>query len=304
MMNDFKRCARNAAGLPLLLVLALLPLSPARAAQAPDGAKAGGDRPPGPAGKEGKEKKDGEEKKKDFQYPPFKPIKPKLEVGEKLTYNIYWTRIAAGQATMSVVAKERKGGRLAYRIQVRTRSNKFVDKMYKVRDRITSWVDVEEGCSLGLVMKKREGRHKSDENVTFDYDKNKAVFLRVKRGKTRTTHVDLPSKVQDALSVMYFYRFSKFDEKGPAPMVTVATSRKVYKVYVDIKGAEKLTVMGKTYDTIKIIPKADFPGIFVRKGEMTIWLEKKTHIPLRMVVDIPVGSARAILVKTRKSPLD
>jgi hypothetical protein len=252
----------------------------------------------------GAEKEQGESKKKqDFKYPAFVPRKVQLEVGEKLTYRIHWTKIAAGEASMAVVARERRGGREAYRVQVRTRSNKFVDKIYKVRDRITTWIDVEEGNSVGFEMKKREGRHRSDEKVTFDYENNKAVFFRNKRGQKREINVDLPGKVQDALSVLYYYRFSTFDEKGAAPVVTVATNRKVYKVKVDIKGSEKIKALGKIYDTIKIIPKADFPGIFVRKGEMTIWLEKKTHIPLLMVVDVPIGSVKATLVKVQNAPL-
>ena len=46
-----------------------------------------------------------------------------------------------------------------------------------------------------------------------------------------------------------------------------------------------------------------FQGIFVRKGKMTIWVEKRTRIPLLMKVKIPIGSASAVLIKAENSPL-
>ena len=55
--------------------------------------------------------------------------------------------------------------------------------------------------------------------------------------------------------------------------------------------------------TLKIAPVISFPGIFVRKGRVFVWIDEATHVPVLMHVDIPVGSVSVTLTETEKAPL-
>ncbi len=248
--------------------------------------------------------------KKD-QYPKHRDIKLKLSAGEKLTYAIKWGAVDAGLATLKVKRKEQlgPGGPLVWNIQCKTRSNAFVSMFYDVRDDIKTLVDVEGGFTRLFDMNKNEGQFHATERIEFDYKAKEAKYVRVKKkafsSSKRTKMIPLPDKVQDPLSCLYYLR--GLDLKvGSEHKLTVNTSRKNWVMTLKVLREEKLDIKGLGKGKVKCLvvePSARFQGIFVRKGKMTIWVEKQTKVPLLMKVKIPIGSASAVLIKAQNSPL-
>ncbi len=249
--------------------------------------------------------------KKD-RYPRHKNIKLNLAEGEKLTYAIKWGAVDAGIAILSVKRKEELGpsGPKVWNIQCKTRSNAFVSMFYEVRDDIKSLIDVKGGYTRLFDMEKNEGNYHATERIEFDYKAMEAKYVKVKKKlfseKKRTKMIKLPDdaqKVQDPLSCLYYAR--GLDLKvGSEHKITVNTSKKNWVLTLKVLREEKQDIKGLgRVKCLVVEPTAQFQGIFVRKGKMTVWLEKQTRIPLKMKVKIPIGSASAILTKAENSPL-
>lgn len=243
------------------------------------------------------------------KYPKHRDIKLKLNEGEKLTYAIKWGAIDAGLATMEIKRQEQlgPGGPKVWSIRCKTRSNAFVSMFYDVRDDIKSLIDVQGGFTRLFDMKKNEGNYHATERITFDYKAMEAKYVRVKQKvfstSRRTKIIKLPGKVQDPLSCLYYLR--GLDLKvGSEHKLTVNTSRKNWVMVLKVLREEQKEFkdLGKV-TCLVLEPSAKFQGIFVRKGKMTIWLEKRTKIPLLMKVKIPIGSVSAVLIKAQNSPL-
>lgn len=243
---------------------------------------------------------------------PFQPVALDLIVGETLTYKVSVGAISAGVNHMYVLAREEKEGGMSYRVYSHTRSKGLVNRLYSVNDSVTSWIDVKEGYSRGCILRQDESKVKSIESITFDFDleKTRAHVHRekVKRGKRQVNDyvLDVPRRAHDALSCIYYLRGFDFSQETPPPFVVV-TNRKVYKVRVRVKGRGKIKIKlnGKkrTLNTIKVVPETDPPGAFSKKGEMTLWLEERTRIPVRIRIDAPFASVTLTLKSTRNAPL-
>ena len=205
----------------------------------------------------------------------------------------------AGEATMSVA--EVKDGRA--RIEVRARSNRFVDAFYRVRDKGWSEIDTERGCTLGFYQKKREGRYRAVEEMTVDYERMIArVKYRRPEKAERRREVPLPSYTQDAISCLYVLRACKLD-LGKEIRMTVTQSGKnwLLRLTPDRVETVKLGRLGR-FRAYKTKPRARFPGLFASKGEMTVWIDVETGVLLKVLVDIPIGWITVTLVRAEGWP--
>jgi hypothetical protein len=243
------------------------------------------------------------------KYPRHRDVKLNLSKGEKLVYAVKWGAVDAGMATLEVKRREQlgPGGPQVWSVRCKTRSNAFVSMFYEVRDDIKTLIDVNGGFTRLFDMKKNEGNVHAHERIEFDYKAMEATYVKTKKKlfteKKRTKIIRLPDKVQDPLSCLYYAR--ALDLKvGAEHQLTVNTSKKNWVMTLKVLREEKQEIKGLgKVKCLVVEPSAQFQGIFVRKGKMTVWLEKRTKIPLLMKVKIPIGSASAVLIKAENSPL-
>jgi hypothetical protein len=91
---------------------------------------------------------------------------------------------------------------------------------------------------------------------------------------------------------------------GDTLRMPVHTERRVWPLSVEVVRREELDIPGfGKLTTLRLEPTMHFPGIFVRKSRMVVWVDEDTRIPVRMNVDIPIGSITVTLVDTEKAPL-
>jgi Protein of unknown function (DUF3108) len=241
--------------------------------------------------------------------PKHQAIKLPLSAGEKLTYSIKWGAVDAGQAVLTVKRREQygPGGPQVWNVHCKTRSNAFVSIFYVVRDDIQTLIDVESGHSHKFKMQKNEGNIHATENIQFDYEAREAKYARTQRDmvsdKIRSKVIRLPGRVHDPLSCLYYVRGMDL-KVGEKRQLTINTSKKNWLMTINVLREEQQEISGLGKVTCLVVePVAQFQGIFVRKGKMTVWLEKTTKIPLMMKVNIPVGSVSVILTKAENSAL-
>lgn len=214
------------------------------------------------------------------------PVK-NYDVGEKLEYKIYYLGIPVGESVSEIKEITKIRGRDAYHIEVKVRSLRAIDLVYKVRDEHHSYVDVQTLASLGYEKKIHEGRRKVYERMEFDPEKHVARYFDEKG--TFLEELPIEPDAQDQLSCGYWARTVEMPEKTSI-FIPVHADKRNWNLEVKIGESAPLEIpsVGK-FQAVTIEPLMEFQGIFIRKGkaEGRVSLDKR-RVPLTMKVKIPV----------------
>jgi len=214
---------------------------------------------------------------------PFAP-------GEKLTFQLRWGFIPAGEAVLEVKPTKVIGGIHAYHFVLTARSNPFVDAFYKVRDRIDAYVDLNLNRSLLYKKKQHEGNTRRNVVVNFDWNNHTAQYFNFNK-KEKTISI-LPGSF-DPLSVFYFSRLLdlKVDEMLTSP---VTDGKKCILGQARIVKKEKISLSNGTYDAYLMEPELKHIGGVFEKSEnakIQLWVSAdRRRIPLKIKSKVVVGS--------------
>ncbi|MFC1884583.1 DUF3108 domain-containing protein [Thermodesulfobacteriota bacterium] len=223
----------------------------------------------------------------DDQHLPFRP-------GEKLTMNVKWGVIPAGQATLEVLPHKEINGVKTNHFVLTVRTTPFIDFFYKVRDKIDSYTDMKMSRSI-LYMKQKRGRGKKDIVVKFDWEKKEARYSNLRRkGKRRNRKpVPIPPGTYDPMSVFYAFRLQDL-EQGKELECPVTDGKKCVIGKAKVIKREKIIIAGQTFDTYLVKPDLEhLEGIFEKSknASLKVWVTAdKRKIPVRIESEVIVGS--------------
>lgn len=221
--------------------------------------------------------------------------------GEKLTYTISWSNIfQAGVAVLELSEEKTSDGKDVYRLISTARSTGIVSKFYKVMDTVESFFDARELYSLSYRMDQNHGKRKKQRDMTFNHASGKVT---VTADGIRETY-DVPPRVQDALSSLYYLRTrSDFTVERPI-IIDIHDSGKNWSVEILTLGKEKLKTPLGEFNTIKLKTYPKYDGVFMHKGEIIIWVtDDNRKIPLLMKSTISIGSIIATLTEFKQGDL-
>lgn len=212
-----------------------------------------------------------------------------FKVGEKLTFSIGWEFVDAGTAILSVEEITQVNNIPCYRISAVTNSNAFFSTLYKVRDRLESFVDIEGIFPHKYIKKTYEGGYQRNFEVDFDQKKQKAIISDVDSG---ISEIKIPNYLQDIISSFYYVRTQPMIEGLPIRIFVFDNGR--YKeVTVKVVKKERITVDAGEFDCILVQTPI---GPFNNKSDLNIWLtDDMRRIPVLMKSKIIIGSVRAEL---------
>lgn len=225
---------------------------------------------------------------------PFAP-------GERLSYDLRWTIVPAGHAVLEVLPMAVVDGQPAYHFRLTVKSNAFVDLIYKVRDRIDSYVNQEITHSLRYLKKQEEGEHRR--NISVDFDWTEAVAHHDNGEKKTTT--ELPPGTFDPLSAFYYVRTLMFKEndllKRPVTdgVTTIMGRARIVKRQV-------VELADGSYDTYLLEPSMEkIGGVFEKEkgAKIKIWVTTDNrHIPVKIASKVSIGSFVGELVGIESVP--
>jgi hypothetical protein len=207
--------------------------------------------------------------------------------GEKFTFAIQYGLIYAGDATLEIRNIAVIDSMSSYHIISTARTNRAFYMIFKVRDRVESFMDYDNLYSLRFEKHLREGDFKRDERVEFDQRKHLAIYP----DKT----VQIPPNTQDFLSALYFARSLPLNE-GQAIAMANHSGGKNYPIYVKVLGKERVRVPAGEFDCLVIEPVLQTSSIFEHKGKLTIWVTDDTlRRPVLMRSKVVIGAFEAVL---------
>lgn len=215
------------------------------------------------------------------------PAQP-FRAGESLKFSVQYGFIHAGNAWLEVPQLRQWKGHEVFELVARAESNAFFSRFYKVRNRIESLWDREGRFSRHYLEDRREGKYRQRNDITFDAERNQAVYA---DGRT----FPVPPHVQDALSSFYFTRTQALPVGGSI-VFHYHASRKSQPLLVKILGRERIKTPAGSFDCIAVEPILKAGGIFKNSGRLVIWLTAdERRIPVLMKSKVVIGSVSVVL---------
>ena len=117
-------------------------------------------------------------------------------IGEQLVYDVDFRIFSAGKTTLKIQPDSINGIEV-YKITAITKTNSFLDRFYKVRDRVDAWVDTDKFNLLKVKKKIREKKYKSDFTAVININDSTAI------SKNKITK--LPGNVLDPYTAIYYF---------------------------------------------------------------------------------------------------
>jgi hypothetical protein len=214
-----------------------------------------------------------------------------FEVPERLEYSIWWEFVKAGNSILEIG----KGEEDTFKIISTAWSSKFISIFYKVEDRIEVNVESSTYLPYDYYLKLREGRHRKERQITYYQREGKIILDNVHDMKVEEFKIE--GSIYDPLSAFYAVRTMDL-EVGKSQFIRVFDNGKIYDVEVQVLKKEKITVPAGTFDTIKIKPILMSEGIFMRKGDVFIWLtDDEKKIPVKIESKVKIGAINVVLKK-------
>ena len=218
-----------------------------------------------------------------------------FNVPEKLIFDLTWTGVKAGTATLEIVKEKGHA-----KIISTARSADWLSTFYTVDDRIECILKNTQTMSfIGLPenyrVKVREGSHRRDKEAIFDHANRQVTFIDHLGNERKTFKIR--ENTLDPLSSFYFIRTTTKYEVGKSIYVDIFDSKKLWNVEVQVLRKEKIKTKLGEFDTVVIKPLMKSEGIFNRKGDLYIWLtDDLRRIPVKMQSKVAVGAITATLV--------
>lgn len=184
--------------------------------------------------------------------------------GEKLTFQLRWGVIPAGEATLEVLPPRVVDGKRAHHFVLTARTNSFVDIFYKVRQRIDAYSDLGLNRSLLYEEVHTVGHRKRDARIVFDWEHMEARYINFGRTEKQ---VELDPGAFDPLSAFYYTRL--FDpSRHPVLERPVTDGERCVIGRATVVGRQTIQVQCTTYDTFLIEPELkDVGGVFEKSKD-------------------------------------
>lgn len=226
--------------------------------------------------------------------------------GEKLTFQIKWGPIPAGEAVLEVLPVEKRNDAPVYHFVMEVKTNAFLDLFYYYRTRIDAYAELQMNRSLHYRQRTKTGRKTKDVVVDFDWQANLAHFHRTEtffdsKGKPHLKSLKTPllPGTFDPLSAFYYTRLPTLQERTLIER-PVSDGKRTLRANLKVIGREIVVLNGRSYDTFLVQP--DLKGVnpvFEKEAgaAILIWVSADDRrIPIKLKSKVSVGSFTGELV--------
>ncbi len=216
-----------------------------------------------------------------------------FDVGERLVFDISYGFVTAGQAVMVIPGYKYLNGRKSYEINTYAVSNSAFDNVFKVRDKYSTFVDVDGIFPHRFEQHVHEGNYSKDYDAFFDQD---ALVAETNDG----SKYKIPKYVNDILSAFYYVRTLDLTQyhKGDKISLENFYDGKTHPLDVRILGRQKVEVEAGTFDCIVVEPMVVEGGLFKNEGSIKLWLTNdENKMPVKVSTRVVIGSIDVTLTK-------
>ena len=180
---------------------------------------------------------------------------------ETLIYDLNFMGVKAGETVLSI-KKDSLNANSIYHLKSTTRTNSFVDKLYKIRDEIDILFNQNDFSTIQVIKKiNQNGKRKLFKSI-IDYDSLKAIS----NNKT----IKINGQVLDPLSAIYYLRNQEIKISDIFEFITYDND-KLKEVRVVAKNIEMISTPSGDYECIVVVPEGKNGKLLRNKGAMKGW---------------------------------
>ncbi len=192
---------------------------------------------------------------------------------ETLSYNLKFMGMDAGETILSI-KKDTIAETEVYHLKSTTKTNSFLDKIYKIRNKINIILDINDFSIKKIEKKMNEGGKKKLFKSIINYDS----LLAMSNNKT----ISIPGKVLDPFGAIYYLRKNEINISDIFEFNTYDND-KIKEVTVVAKKIETISTDAGNYECIMIEPYNKNGKLLKNKGSMKIWLTNNIKkIPVKI----------------------
>ena len=215
----------------------------------------------------------------------FPTIQPRkivpFDTGERLTFDVRFGGIKVGTGRMEVVGFQDIRGRETWHTRFTVKGG---IPLYRVNDRLESWIDTRTFESLRFVQDLEEGRR--DKERFYEIYPEQATYSE----KGEVEHAPSVEDPLDDAAFMYFVRTIPL-EVGKTYSFDRYFRPDRNPVQIRVLRKETVNVPAGKFQTIVIQPVIKSKGIFSEKGHAEMWLtDDPRRLLVQMKTDLSIGS--------------
>lgn len=205
-----------------------------------------------------------------------------FKVGETLHYESRFNLIPTGSAQLQVSGLESMNGDSVYHIEFRVWTNPVLDRVFKIRDRIETWIDAGGLFTRKFSKKVREGKYRKEFQATIDYQDS------VVTSGTQSFKID--RELRDPYSLLYYLRTLPL-KVGDLLAFTTFDNGEFIDFQVTVHRQEMVRVPAGVFRCLVIEPYREGTHLLKNEGDMTIWLtDDEKRLPVKIVSRARFGS--------------
>jgi hypothetical protein len=210
-------------------------------------------------------------------------------VGETLKYDLKVNVIKAGHAKLQVIGEEVVDENQTYHIKYTVKSNRYVDRLFYVRDQVDSWLDKKGLFTHRLIKNIREGSYRYKLEAKMNYIDS-----------TLTSEDDvfqIDSEIRDPFSLFYYLRSIPLKVGQKLSFKTFDNGQFV-DFHIIVHRKENIRVPAGRFKCLVIEPYRKGKTLFKQKGDMRIWLtDDDRRLPVKIETKATFGSMTMLLKK-------
>ena len=230
------------------------------------------------------------------------------ESTEKLNYIVTykWGLIQKDAGEVEIHKKPHGNG---YELKLIAKTKPWADRIYKVRDTLTSVTGKNHYQPLEYTYIAHEKNRYARDNIKFTYNGNKVKglsekFRERKNGDVYQSFQDLEgtTPVYDMLSVYFFIRDLDYSQlkKGDVINATIFSGDKVEELKLRCEGKEMVKLRDKTEkEAWHILFNFTTGGGKKSSDDINCWVSTDSnHVPILIVGNLPIGQVRVHYVNS------
>lgn len=215
---------------------------------------------------------------------PFAP-------GERFVYDVLLNDAKVGKAVMRV-EKTTLEGREVYHLISEVKSSGFFSLLVPINDRVESYMDVRGLYSHRIEIRKERRRKTEEKVVRFDQLEHRAVQWK----NNKEERFEIPPRVQDSLSSLYFFRTKPLPQTGEAVAIDIHESEKNGKLEIRSLFEERVTTPAGTFQTMKVQTALPKESPLSSEGRVYIWFtDDDKRVPVLMQTESKRGLITVLL---------
>lgn len=161
-------------------------------------------------------------------------------------------------------------------------SNRFLDRLYRVRDQVETWIDVDGLFTRKYRKKLREKNYSKDFLAQMSYEDSVVVS-----GKKS---FPLTQELRDPYSLFYYLRTLPL-QVGDLLSFTTFDNNRFTDFQVTVHRTESVRVPAGRFDCIVIEPFRKGRALLKNQGDMIIWFsDDEKRLPVKVVSKAKFGS--------------